>query len=331
MFGLSRNMPGDPVEQMLDRQGYSRDGADQSKYQKEYQRVATELGLDQPWFYLSLSTQRWRHIPYPTLSWNGSKNQYHQWLRHALHGQLGQSTIDSRSVWSKISSAIGWSLGLALSALLLVSCIGIPIGIYLYRQPAAWLRGLLLILYCIPVFWMGTLLITFCTSGEYSPWLDLFPAPGLWPDDSSWISSLGTAGGKLILPIACLVLHSLAYMAQMTAASMKTEAQLPYYQTALAKGLSRRSADYRHALRNASLPIATLIIDALPRTLAGSLIIEVLFNLPGMGRLTMQSIRYQDWNVLFTVVLLISGLTMLSFLLGDLVYRWLNPKIQLDD
>lgn len=110
---------------------------------------------------------------------------------------------------------------------------------------------------------------------------------------------------------------------------MRVEEKKPYIITARSKGLNSAEVTNRHLFPNARLPLVTIIIDAIPRSIAGTLIIEIIFNLPGMGRLLYESIQYHDWNVLTGILLFISICTVLIYIIGDIAYAKVNPKIEL--
>jgi len=133
----------------------------------------------------------------------------------------------------------------------------------------------------------------------------------------------------LVLPIICLVANDIAYLSRLTRNNIIFQQMKGFVTMAKAKGLDDRKILTRHILPNALIPIITIIAGSIPAGLSGSLIIEVIFNIPGMGRLMFDSIYSSDWNVVFGILIIISIFTIIFLLLADLLYGWLNPKIKL--
>jgi peptide/nickel transport system permease protein len=325
-------MPGDPVENILSRNGFNLDQiTEYDTYEKEYQRIAQTYHFDLPVFYISIVRKEVASgtLHYPGLKWNGANNQYQYWIQNMFTGKPLRSAKDDRLVRDKIGSALSWSLSLALLALLFIVLLAIPLGKHLYKKPARKLQLFLYGIYSIPVFWMATLFITFFTTPEYGWWTNIFPSPGIWENEDSFLEAFLHSGQRLILPVLCIVVHDLAYLSRMLYNSMRVEEKKPYIVTARSKGLNSAEVTNRHLFPNARLPLVTIIIDAIPRSIAGTLIIEIIFNLPGMGRLLYESIQYHDWNVLTGILLFISICTVLIYIIGDIAYAKVNPKIEL--
>ena len=217
-------------------------------------------------------------------------------------------------------------------AILLAYGLSIPLGVWMARHAGSardqWTTLLLYTLYSIPGFWLGTLLLVFLTTPEYG--LDIFPSIGLGdlrPDDSGW-DILITRTSHLFLPVFCLTYGSLAYLTRHVRNAMLHELKQDYIRAAWARGLSERQVIWRHAFRNALFPLITLFGAVLPAALAGSVAIEVIFNIPGMGRLTYASIVSQDWPVVYGVLFLAAMLTLAGSLLADLLYSRADPRVR---
>jgi peptide/nickel transport system permease protein len=216
------------------------------------------------------------------------------------------------------------TLPLALAALVLSYLLALPIGILAaVRRGGAFdvASGLvLLVLYALPVFWVALLLqLAFGRGG-----LGWLPALG-WS---------GQGGGAIdwlrhaLLPIACLTYGGLAYVSRQMRASLLETIRQDYVRTARAKGLPERVVVLRHALRNALIPVATLFGKTLPVLVGGSILVETVFDLPGIGKYAYEGLLQREYNVVTACVLLSALMTVLGFLLSDLLYAWIDPRIR---
>ncbi|MEM8585770.1 MAG: ABC transporter permease, partial [Bacteroidota bacterium] len=180
----------------------------------------------------------------------------------------------------------------------------------------------------LPAFWIATLVSSFFTTPYYG--MDWFPSMGVGriPDGSNWLSILWIRVQHLFLPVLMLAYPSWAYLSRQMRASTIAELSKPYIRTAKLKGLSENKILRTQVLRNAIFPIITLLAGLLPTLLAGSVLIELIFNLPGMGRLLVNSTIDKDWPVV-TAILIISGIaTILGLLMADVLYRWADPRLR---
>ncbi len=257
-----------------------------------------------------------------------------------LRGDFGLSYTDKKTVASKIGSALYWTLIMNLFAILIAYCISIPLGV----RSAIWkMRGrkkidatntaVLFVLYSLPSFWIGTLLLVFLTTAEYSPLLDWFPTSGAQdlefagaPDTTTWQKILDAAH-HLVLPIFCITYGTLAYLSRQMRGSMLGVLRQDYIRTAQAKGLEERTVVWKHAFRNALFPIITLFSSVFPRALSGSIAIELIYAIPGMGQLVLSSITARDWPVVFTIVMFVAILTMIGNLIADILYAIVDPRV----
>ncbi|MDX1410254.1 MAG: ABC transporter permease, partial [Saprospiraceae bacterium] len=145
----------------------------------------------------------------------------------------------------------------------------------------------------------------------------------------SGLDRLGSLVAHLFLPVLCLLLAALAYLTRQMRGAMLSEMGKDYIRMARVKGLSDRAVYWKHAFRNALFPMITLVGAAIPASISGSVIIEVIFNIPGMGRLLYDGILRQDWPVVFTIVLLSALLTVIGYLVSDLLYRIVDPRVRI--
>ncbi len=284
--------------------------------------------------YISIKTSK-RKGYFPRIIWNGRNNQFHLWVSNLFIGKWGTSIKDGRSVLDKIAPALKWTLLLLFLNLIITILIAIPTGIISGFNEGAKFDILSnvfwLILYSIPVFWLASMLIIYFTSDAYGSWMDIFPPPGSWIvfDDMGFWEKAHHFSAQLVLPVICLVANDIAYLSRLTRNNIIFQKMKEFVTMAKAKGLDDRKILLRHILPNALIPIVTIIAGSIPAGLSGSLIVEVVFNIPGMGRLMYDSIYSADWNVVFGILIIISFCTIIFLLLADLLYGWLNPKIKL--
>jgi peptide/nickel transport system permease protein len=268
----------------------------------------------------------------PVFRWNSPQNQYHNWWRDVIRGDLGTSRTSGQDVAEKISTAIGWTLRLNLSAIFIAYLLAIPLGVYaaLYAGQGfdRKLNLILFFLYALPSLWVATMLSQFLTNPEY---LNLFPVMGVGEvsADASWLEALGVRAHAFFLPVFCLTYGTLAFVTRQVRASMVTILESDFIRTARAKGLSERKVLWRHAFPNALFPLITMFGSLLPRAIAGAVIIEQIFSIPGVGYLTINSIYGKDWPIVYALLLLTAVLTITGILLADLLYAWADPRVQL--
>jgi len=271
---------------------------------------------------------------YPKIYWHGFDNQFHVWVKDIFAGNFGISLKDGRLVWEKIASALKWTAILILLNVILSTLISIPAGLYAGYKEKGWFDRISsfvwLLLYSTPVFWLASLFIIFCTSDRYSTFLNIFPIPGTWyiREGQGFFRTLGQFSGQLVLPVICLVANDLAQLSRITKNNTVEQKSKLYVTMAKAKGLNQWQILIKHILPNVLLPLITIIGGRIPAGLSGALIIEIVFNIPGMGRLMYESIFSSDWNVVFGILLIVSVFTILFMLFTDIIYAVVNPKIK---
>lgn len=268
----------------------------------------------------------------PDFKWYGAHNQYHYWFSHFLKGDFGVSLQDRRPVSKKIWEALQWTMLLNIIAIFFAYTIAIPVGVYAAvnkgKRFDRWSSAILFFFYSLPNFWVATLLIIFFTNSEYG--MNWFPAfgTGNLPDDAPFWSRFREVSYHLILPVFCLTYASLAFISRQMRGSMIEVFQQLYIRTAQAKGLSPRKVIWKHAFRNALFPIITLIANIFPRILTGSVVIEWIFNIYGMGWLTIESIGQKDWPVVFSIMMLGAIVTLIGVLIADILYAFADPRVK---
>lgn len=290
--------------------------------------------LKQAYQQIFLKQSRWK-LYLPAIHWHGFNNRYHRWLIGILKGDFGKSLKDGRPVSTKIREAVNWTLTLNITAILLAYLLSVPIGVYsAVHQGSKADRVISMILFgldSMPNFWMASLLIIFFTTPDYG--MDFFRVLGplSLPSDAGFWERLLSALAEIILPVFCLTYGALAYISRQVRASTITALQQDYIRTARAKGLPTRQVVWKHAFRNALFPLITMFASVFPAALAGSVVIEYIFNIPGMGQLMIKSIQGDDWPVIYTILMLASLLTMIGILIADLLYAIADPRVDLNN
>ncbi|MDX1943318.1 MAG: ABC transporter permease subunit [Saprospiraceae bacterium] len=267
----------------------------------------------------------------PDIKWYGFDNQYHHWFSNFLTGNFGRSYHDSRPVANKLKDAIFWTLIMNSTAILIAYLLSIPLGVFsavskdTIRDRIITIT--LFILYSLPTFWIATMLMIFLTLPQYG--IELFPTMGLGnvAKDASFWEKFTTRAEHLVLPIFCLTYTSLAFISRQMRGSMLDVLQQDFVRTARAKGLPENKVIWKHAFRNSLFPIITIFAAVFPAAIAGSVVIEVIFNIPGMGKLTIDAISTRDYPVVYTVLMLSAVLTMIGILVADIMYAILDPRV----
>jgi len=248
---------------------------------------------------------------------------------------LGSSFYRDMPVLDLVKEKLPVSLSLGLWSTLLIYLIAIPLGIRKALQPGSrfdvWSSGAIIVAYAIPGFLFALLLIIVFAGGSYWQW---FPMQGLVSENFATLSATGKLldyAHHMVLPTICLTLGSLATLTLFTRNSFLEELQKHYVLTARAKGASERRVLIGHVFRNAML----ILIAGLPATLfgilfTGAFLIEILFNLDGLGLLSYESVINRDYPVIFGTLFLFTLMGMLLRLLGDLCYRWIDPRIHFE-
>ena len=259
--------------------------------------------------------------------------QYLHWLWSLITFDFGRSLIDERSVATLLYESAPLTLLLNGIAIIAIYGAAIPLGVYsAVRRGSTGDRVIstsLFVMYSMPAFCIALLLIVFLGGGTF---LDLFPVRGLHSDgmqEAGFFANAIDVGWHLVLPVFCLAYPGLARTSRFQRSAMLDVVRQDYIRTARAKGLSERAVIVRHALKNSLLPIVTLLSLDLPWLVGGSLIVERIFTIRGMGMLMFEAILRRDYPVIMGVVTLVAIATMVAVLLGDLALAWLDPRIRL--
>jgi len=291
-------MPGDPLYRMLEDVPNLRP--------QDYERLRKLYGLDDPVYI-----------------------QYWKWLWQLIQLNPGYSREYGQPVVDIILPALKNTLVLTITAVVIGKVVAILLGIFsAVRQYSIGdyiLTAITFISYSVPAFWLGLMLIIVFsvklawlpTSGMVST--DL--ASGSWEAMVDWIK-------HLILPVSVLAISEIIQVQRFMRSSLLEVLRQDYLTTARAKGLSERVVIGRHALKNALIPVVTIIAVTMPRVVGGSAVVETVFAYPGMGRLLFTSIMGNDYVVAMTVVMIIAVTVIFFNLLADIIYGWLDPRIR---
>ncbi len=257
--------------------------------------------------------------------------QYLTWIAGVAHGDFGRSMIDGSLVSLHIGDRLPNTLELTITAILMGVLISIPLGVTGALRRGSKLDNALTALsvggFAIPGFWLGLMLILF-----FSVQLQAWGMPFL---PSGGVMSPGTGGGDLldrivhlIMPATVLSFVYLSIWSRFTRSSMLEVLAQDYVRTARAKGMSERRVVYFHALRNAVIPLVTLVGLELPSLVAGGLVVEVVFSWPGIGKLLYERALATDYSTVLGITTFAALLVVLGNLLADVLYAWLDPRIR---
>jgi peptide/nickel transport system permease protein len=292
VFSLLHILPGDPVLVIL--------GSERTPDPEVLEAVRARLGLDKP-----------------------LGEQYVNWLADLVQGDLGLSLSNDQPVWDRISARLPRTLELVIGAMLLASTIGVFLGVTAalnWNTPRDSLVNIISAVgMSVPVYVVGTLLVL------------LFAVQLRWLPNAGYVSAQEDFGEflrRLTLPMITLSLAPMAIITRTTRSSLLEVRFSDYVRTAYAKGLRSQTVVIRHMLRNAFIPVVTIIGIQMGALLGGTVIVEFIFNWPGLSTLLITSIQRRDYPVVQGIVLVIATLFILINLLVDLLYSWLDPRIR---
>jgi peptide/nickel transport system permease protein len=251
--------------------------------------------------------------------------QYIQWVGGVLRGDFGLSIFYDENVALLIKERIPVTMHLGATAFILSNVIGIGFGIISALRRGKWLDTLITFIanlgITVPAFWLGILLIY-----TFSLVFHLLPTNGY----TSPFQDFGMSTKQLIMPVLCMSVFTIAAQARQARSCMLEVVQQDYIRTAWAKGLRERMIIVRHAVKNALIPVITVMGLQVGIIFGGSVLIETVFNIPGMGRLMTEAVLRQDYQIVQAVVLIIATVVVLANLIVDISYGFLDPRIRYD-
>lgn len=297
-FMLLHAAPGDVVDAMLAEAG----GGDPELAA----RLRASYGLDQPIYV-----------------------QLFKYLGQVLTGDLGYSFYYDESVTTLLLGHLPTTLMLTLSALVIAVVVGTLFGVYAAIKPRGIFSNFVTVFslfgYATPVFWLGMIILL--VFALYLPW---FPAYGVRsiPEPDTAIGRFLDIVNHLVLPTFTLAILFLANYSRISRAAMLDVLGSDYIRTARTKGLSETKVIFKHALKNASLPVVTLAGLQLAQVFSGAVLVETVFSLPGIGPLLYESIVRRDFPVILGVLFGAAATTIIANIITDLIYKWMDPRIQ---
>ena len=260
--------------------------------------------------------------------------QYALWVKRLVTLDFGTSYKDRRSVIDKIAEALPITLQLNLISIFLVYVISVPIGVYSATRPRsapdAAITFSLFVLYSLPTFWVAMLLIYFLGGGQHLNWFPIYGINSLGADQMPWPQWLLDRLWHMVLPVFCLTYAGLASISRFARAGLIDVVRQDYIRTARAYGFSERVVILKYALRNSLIPIITLIGTLLPSLLGGSVIIEQIFSIPGMGRLAFEAMLSRDYPVVMGILTTSALLTLVGLIISDILYAIVDPRIRFE-
>jgi peptide/nickel transport system permease protein len=365
-FVISVNAPGDPVERIVSStQGANEQSASSSNHNELLKLWKHKLGLDLPIFYFSIHSAALPDSLYqivdkeerkkaerkilsesgfikfiPSISFH-LHNQYHRWLlgdgetsQGILRGDFGISIITQQKISSLLAEKLPWSLFFSLCSIFIAYIISIPLGVFAASKKGTRMEKLVSIfvfmLPAIPSFWLATMLMMTFSNPDV---INVLPSSGVKPvegfaDGISWFEKIKITIPYLIMPIICFTYGSIAFLSRTMRVGMLETLSMDFIRTARAKGLSEKKVIWKHAFRNSLLPIITVFANVFPAAIGGSVILETVFTIPGMGFSIYQAIGNHDYPVIVAVFTLTGLLTLIGYLVSDILYAMVDPRIK---
>ena len=257
--------------------------------------------------------------------------QYVRWLKRIVTLDFGESLRDHRPVIDKLIERIPVSVKLSGISLILAYALAIPLGVFAATHRHTFGERLTTVLvfalYSLPSFWIATMAIVYLGGGDF---LNVFPVYGLHSPGSenwNWWQQMADEFRHLVLPVMCMTSYTLAVLSRYMRTGMLETIRQDFIRTARAKGLSETVVVYRHAVRNSLIPIVTIMADVLPALIGGSIVIETIFSIPGMGLLSSEAVFNRDYPVLMGIFTMSAFLTLLGILISDFLYTLVDPRI----
>jgi len=294
LFAAVRFLPGDPIVTLMAKQ-------QADKYSEEQIELLREqYGLNRP-----------------------VTSQYVHWVAGVFHGDFGSSISYSVPVTTLLKQRIPISFYLGLLSFVLAHVIGITLGVICAVKRGSWLDNILTILanlgITLPVFWLGIMMIY--VFAVHLRWL---PAMGY----TSPFDNFGLSMKQIIMPVICLSIFPIASATRQARSSILEIMHQDYIRTAWSKGLTERGVIIRHALKNGLIPVITLAGMGIASIIGGEVLVEQVFNIPGMGRLAVNSVMNLDYPTAEAIFLIIAIVVVFANMLVDVSYGWLDPRIR---
>lgn len=308
-FAVIQLAPGNPVSlRLMKIQGAM--GSD-SVPEEVIQRTKELYGLDKP-------------IPV----------QYALWLKRLVTFDFGTSYKDRRPVLEKIGESLPITLQINILSILIIYLLSVPLGVFSAVKQSTWADSfttfVLFLLYSLPSFWVAMLLIYFLGGGQFLDWFPIYGINSLGADQMAWWPWIKDRMWHLALPTFCLTYTGFAYISRYARSGMIDVIRQDYIRTARAYGFSNKVVIFKYAFRNSLIPIITLLGTLLPALLGGSVIIEQIFSIPGMGRLGFEAILSRDYPLVMGILAISALLTLVGLIISDILYALTDPRIRFE-
>jgi peptide/nickel transport system permease protein len=294
VFVGMRLLPGDPIYMLFSRNQV------QNFTPEEIAKIRHDAGLDKP---LTV--------------------QYFEWLGNLFKGDLGDSILNKTPITNDLAKRIPVTANIGILSFLVSIIIGVPFGIISAIRRGSWLDTVVTTLanlgITVPIFWLGIMLIWL-----FAVRLHWLPVMGYTSPFTDFVQNIR----QLIMPVFCDSIFAIAGNARLARSSMLEVFRQDYIRTAWSKGLTERRVVMRHALKNTLIPIITMAGMGISSIIGGTVLIEQVFNIPGMGRLAIDSLFQHDYPYVQAITLIITVTIVLSNLLVDVSYGWLDPRIR---
>ncbi|MBM3301326.1 MAG: ABC transporter permease [Deltaproteobacteria bacterium] len=299
-FGVMKLAPGDPTSLLTD--------LNPNINKEAIERIRAHYGLDQPWYV-----------------------QYLKWLKNMAMLDFGRSFApDNRPVLDKILERIPLTLLINVCSIILIMGVAVPLGVMsAVKQDSLFDKGttvFVFIGFAVPTFWLALLLMILF--GVKLGWLPISGFRSLNYAGLTLTQQILDVAEHLILPVFVSAFGGLAGMSRYMRSNMLEVIRQDYITTARAKGLDERRVIFKHALRNALLPVITLLGLSVPGLIGGSVIFETIFAIPGMGQLFYQAVMMRDYPTVMGILVIGAVLTLFGNLLADIMYSWADPRIR---
>lgn len=295
VFALLRLVPGSALDQIVYK--YSTAGIEIDK-----EAVAAQLGMDKP-----------------------AVVQFFSWMGNLLRGDMGESLFQAESVWAIIKRQLPVSLELGVLTLILTNLISIPLGLFCAaRQDSISdqaIRTVSVILMSLPVFWIGTLVLIYPAK-----WFGYAPATMYVPFFQAPLQNLS----MFIIPSLLGAMTQAGAQIRMVRTMTLEVMRQDYIRTAWAKGVPERRVLFKYAFRNSMIPIITMIGGSVAMMIGGNVVMENIFNIPGLGQAMVSALNSRDYPIVQGCVLVLSLFVMCINLLVDLAYKWIDPRVTLE-
>jgi peptide/nickel transport system permease protein len=291
--------------------------------------------LDEKWVpWLEEHGERFEYSFWDKAEITVAETRFAKYMANIVRLDFGISHVDRQPILTTLKDKVKVSLVLGFLSIFFAYLISVPLGVWsAYRQHTTAdqvVTVILFMLYSLPSFFTAVLLMQWLTIGDPFAW---FPTAGFIGDGAEYMTTLeqlGSIGYHMVLPVFCLTYGALASLSRYARTGLLDVIRADYIRTARAKGLSEPMVILKHAVRNGMIPILTLLGTLLPALIGGSVVLEFVFNLPGMGLYMLNSIVLKDYNAIMAISLVSAVLTLVGILLSDISYAVVDPRISFD-